>query len=226
MTDPKSTPLEEWVFLYLTHELRTPMNALLGFSQMLRDGAYGELNAKQQDRLDRVVRSAQVILRRLDLLLDFDRLHQGQLDLSRARVTLKELLDVALAAADYDNRGRRLQVALPEEMLDAALAVNLSWGGVAVREVILHAASEAMPDPTVWLQAEPCMQGTHLALGVRYNAPPMDTWQRGNLFTLNNRTGIGLPLALQLLSRMDGSIDYESEATRHVITLTLPLAEA
>jgi|GEM_PF-5294664 len=226
MTDPKSTPLEEWVFLYLTHELRTPMNALLGFSQMLRDGAYGELNPKQQDRLDRVVRSAQLVLRRLDLLLDFDRLHQGQLDLSRARVTLKELLEMALAAADYDNRGRRLQVTLPEKLLDAVLAVNLSWGGVAVREVILHAASEAMPDPTVWLQAEPCMQGAYLALDVRYNAPPMDAWQRGNLFTLNNRTGIGLPLALQLLSRMGGSIDYESEATRHVITLTLPLAEA
>jgi nitrogen-specific signal transduction histidine kinase len=44
------------------------------------------------------------------------------------------------------------------------------------------------------------------------------------MFTIHNRTGIGLPLATELLSRMRGRIDYESVATRHDILLMLPVA--
>lgn len=219
-------PLEEWVVAYLAHELRTPLNVTLGFSQMLRDGVYGPLNAKQQDRLDRVLRSTQLVLRRLDLLMDYDRLWRGELDLSStdAPITLEALLEEALAAADYDSRGRRLHVLPPQNPPDLPLAVSLAWAAVAVREVILHAASEARPDPTVWLEATASADGTRLALSVRYNAPPMDSWRQGNLFTIHNQTGIGLPLASELLARMNGSIEYDSAATRHTITLTLPLA--
>ncbi len=223
MNDANLEPLGDWVFTYLTYELRTPLNALLGFSQMLAEGVYGDVNARQKDRLERVVHSAQLLLRRLDLLLDYNRLLQGQLDLSDERITLDELLEEALASADYDSRGRPLQVVLPEAAPLVAIACNKLWAGVAVREVLLHAASEANPDPTIWLQAE-VQDGRELALRVRFNAAPMDAWQQGNLFTIHNRTGIGLPLALELLSRMYGRIEYESYTTRHEIMLMLPLA--
>lgn len=223
MSDANLEPLGEWVFTYLTHELRTPLNALLGFSQMLAEGVYGDVNARQKDRLDRVVHSAQLLLRRLDLLLDYHRLLQGQLDFSNEHITLDELLEEALASADYDSRGRPLQVVLPEYAPPVAIACSRLWAGVAVREVLLHAASEANPDPTVWLQAD-VVDGRVLVLKVRFNAAPMDAWQQGNLFTVHNRTGIGLPVALELLSRMYGHIEYESYMTRHEILVVLPLA--
>lgn len=220
------SPLEDWVFFYLTHEMRTPLNALLGFSQMMRDGAYGPLTEKQQDRLERMVYNAGLVLRRLDLLLDYNRVLQEQLHMKTEYTTLQAVLQEALAGAGYDNRGRNLQVAPPEEALETPLAVSYLWAAVAVREVLLHAASEARPDPTIWLTATSDEVEGMLRLRVRYHAPPMDHWAQGNLFTVHNRTGIGLPLALELLSRMHGGIEYDSHTTQHDITVRLPLAPA
>lgn len=226
MTNSEFAPLEDWLFSYLEHELRTPLNAMLNFSKMLHDGVYGPVNDKQRDRLERVLRNSQQVLRRLDLLLDFHRLYQNQLDLSEANVPLRAVLDEALAGSPFDNRGRQFQVEYNGSLAETELAVNLPWTGVALREVLVHAASEAMPDPTVWLETKTVKNGSRLVLEVRYNAPPMDTWQQGNLFTIHNQTGIGLPLALELLQRMGGGIEYDSISTRHIIAVILPVAHA
>jgi signal transduction histidine kinase len=162
-TDGKFAPLEDWLFSYLTHELRTPLNAMLGFSRMMQDGAYGDLNDQQQDRIERVVRSSETLIRRLDLLLDFHRLQSEQLDFYDTPVQLADLLKDALQASDYDSRGRPLQVVTTPPMPDVLLAVDRTWAGVALREVLLHAASEAMPDPAVHVMANVAADGTGIA---------------------------------------------------------------
>ncbi len=107
---------------------------------------------------------------------------------------------------------------------DVSLAANKLWAGVAGREVPVHAAGEAMPDLTLWLTAEVGDGETCPAVKVRFNAAPMNAGKQGNLFTAHNRTGMGLPLALELLSRMYGSIEYDRFAICPEITLMLPLA--
>lgn len=225
MDDPGSAPLQDWVFTYLSHELRTPLSAMLGFSQMLMDGVYGEVNEKQKDRLERVVRSSQMLLRRLDLLLDYQRLFRQDLDFARHVVSAYDLIQDSLAATGYDNRGRALQILLPDNAVDIFLQVNRLWAAVAVREVLLFAATEARPDPTVWVYVRPECDRRIGAILIRYHAPPMDTWRWDELFQLSQQGGIGLPLALELLSRMAGSISHESTTNQHEITLSLPLAE-
>ncbi|MBN2471941.1 MAG: hypothetical protein JXN59_14570 [Anaerolineae bacterium] len=225
MDEPGAAPLQDWVFSYLSHELRTPLSAMLGFSQMLLDGVYGEVNEKQKDRLERVVRSSQMLLRRLDLLLDYQRLFQQDLDFSRHVVSAHDLVQDSLAATSYDNRGRSLQIMLPDNAADVFLQVNRLWAAVAVREVLLYAATEARPDPTVWIYVRPEYDRRAGVILIRYHAPAMDAWRWEELFQINQQGGIGLPLALELLSRMAGSIEYESAATRHEITISLPLVD-
>ncbi len=225
MDDPGAAPLQDWVFTYLSHELRTPLSAMLGFSQMLLDGVYGDVNEKQKDRLERVVRSSQMLLRRLDLLLDYQRLFQHEAAFARHVVSAYDLIQDSLAATSYDNRGRALQMMLPDSAPGILLYINRLWAAVAVREILLFAATEARPDPTVrvTLKAE-CDQRIG-SIVIRYHAPPMDAWRWDELFKLSQQGGIGLPLAMELLSRMGGRIDYEGAGSRHDISLVFPLAD-
>ena len=223
MDRPESAPLQDWVFTYLSHELRTPLSAMLGFSQMLMDGVYGEVNDKQRDRLERVVRSSQILLRRLDLLLDYQRLFQQDLDFSRHVVSVYDLLQDSLAATSYDNRGRLLQIVLPDNASEVFLQINRLWAAVAVREVLLFAATEARPDPTVWIYVKPDTERHIAGVSIRYHAPAVDPARQKELFEIRNQGGIGLPLAMELFSRMGGSITYESVATQHEIVLSLSM---
>lgn len=225
MNKSESAPLQDWVFTYLSLELRTPLSAMLGFSQMLLDGVYGDVNEKQQDRLERVVRSSQLLLRRLDLLLDYQRLFQEDLDLSDHVVSVQELVHESLVATTYDNRGRALQIILPDNAERVRLKINRLWAAVALREVLLHAATEARPDPTVWIYVKEDCDQHRAAVSIRYHAPPVDEWRQSELFEFSNRAGIGLPLAYELVNRMMGKITYETSSTRHEIVVSLPLVD-
>lgn len=77
----------------LSHELRTPINAILGWTQLLRadpgrsDAAYG---------LEVVERNTQAQARMIEDLLDMSRIVAGQLRLDLQRVNLAEIIDAAI----------------------------------------------------------------------------------------------------------------------------------
>lgn len=54
----------------LGHELRTPLAAILGYQELLDDGIYGQLSARQKEPMERIQRSAEQILSLIDGLQD------------------------------------------------------------------------------------------------------------------------------------------------------------
>lgn len=64
-----STPELYWM---LSHELRTPVNAILGYAALLGDGIYGELTAEQQRAVTRIEDAAKHQLVLLNELMDRD----------------------------------------------------------------------------------------------------------------------------------------------------------
>lgn len=65
----------------LSHELRTPMNAILNYSAYVRDGYEGEVNPEQHHALNRVVDNSEHLLSLINDLLNFSKIEAGGLEL-------------------------------------------------------------------------------------------------------------------------------------------------
>lgn len=60
-----------------THELRSPLAAILGYQELLQDGAYGDLGSAAAEPIARVGRSAHHLLHLIDGLVELSRLRAG-----------------------------------------------------------------------------------------------------------------------------------------------------
>src|SRR5262249_5554090 len=76
----------------MSHELRTPLNAIIGYSELLLSQIYGELNAKQYDRVARVVSGGKHLLEMINGVLDLSRIEAGEMNLTLAPLSFDEVV--------------------------------------------------------------------------------------------------------------------------------------
>lgn len=102
----------------ISHELRTPMNSIIGFSETLLDGLYGELNERQASRMERIKRNAYALLTLIDDLLDLSRIDAGRLKLHLETVSLNTAVETAAQAVSDEAavKGLALTLALAEDL--------------------------------------------------------------------------------------------------------------
>lgn len=76
----------------LSHELRTPINVILGYIDLLTEGTFGPLTAGQLEPLQRIGRNAHELLTLISAMLDLSRLEAGQLPVAVQEVHVPALL--------------------------------------------------------------------------------------------------------------------------------------
>ena len=108
-------PDEVDYLMALRHEFRTPLNAVLGFSDVLLSGIDGEVNDSQREDLE-IIRASGIRLRiLLDSALDLSQLAGGELRLDADRADVRELLArVAVEAGQLWSNKRRAGCTLPD----------------------------------------------------------------------------------------------------------------
>ena len=76
----------------VSHDLRTPLNVILGYTDLLAEETFGPVNWEQRDTLARMRRTATGQLALIDDLLDLARIEQGKLACRMHRVHVGELV--------------------------------------------------------------------------------------------------------------------------------------
>ena len=76
----------------VSHELRTPLASVLGYTELLEDGAVGELSQRQLDLVSRIDRNGRRLLALIEDLLLNSRIESGQLHLARRPCDLVEVV--------------------------------------------------------------------------------------------------------------------------------------
>ncbi len=102
----------------VSHELRTPLAAIVGFVDLLREGAYGELSARQTGPVERIESSANHLRELVEQVLDLAKMAAGRLDVHRELIKLRPfVIDVAAEVEPLiTKKGLAFSIAVPSTL--------------------------------------------------------------------------------------------------------------
>src|SRR6185295_1384349 len=124
----------------MSHELRTPLNAVIGFSEVLGEGMFGELNAKQAEYVRDIMDSGRHLLALINDILDLSKVEAGRMELELSEFDLPAMLDTALTLVR--ERAHRRGIALMRKIDDHIGVVRADER--KVKQVLLNLLSNAI----------------------------------------------------------------------------------
>jgi signal transduction histidine kinase len=124
----------------MSHEFRTPLNAILGYTEILSDEIVGSVTPLQQDHLRRIRRSSDHLLGLIEELLRFARLDAGEEVVSTERViaadVVEETFDIVRAIAE--RKGLQLRSELPD------YPIALDADRLKLRQILVNMVTNAV----------------------------------------------------------------------------------
>ncbi len=204
----------------ISHELRTPMNAIMGFSELLASDKESPLGELQRRHVDEIRRGSGHLLELINELLDLSLAEQGKLTVSLEPVRLSPLVHDCIAFLYPLARKRGIVLAIWDS---AAFDRHVVADRLRLKQVLVNLISNAIKynrekgEVRVTCSADE----THVRIGVVDSGPGLSASQRARLFEAFERldarhteiegTGLGLALSRALVHSMAGSIEVESE---------------
>jgi signal transduction histidine kinase len=124
----------------MSHELRTPLNAIIGFSEVLKDGLFGELTAKQAEYIGDIHAAGHHLLALINDILDLSKVEAGRMELAVAKFDLPTTIDNALAFVR--ERASRQGIALNSQVDQRLNSFN--GDERRVKQILLNLLSNAV----------------------------------------------------------------------------------
>jgi two-component system, OmpR family, sensor kinase len=205
-----------------SHELRTPIFSLGGFTEMLRDEDLDE--DERREFLDEMAGQIERLQKLAVDLLDLSRLDTGSLALEIEPVDLTEVAQTV--AGEFTpvlkEHGGELELRLPETGVEAQC--DRERTAQIVRILLDNALRHTPPGTAVSVSAGRDVAGAALTVadegpGLPAGMPVFDRFVTGGS---SRGAGLGLAIARELAECMDGSLRTSDNGRGTSFTLTLP----
>lgn len=216
----------------MSHEFRTPLNAIIGFTEVLQDQIPGPLNEEQLEYLSDIHSAGQLLLRLINDVLDIAKVEAGHLDLfyetfSAAQI-IRDAITTLRPAAEKKGLWMRWNLApdlgliTADQMRLKQILYNLISNAVKFTETGGVTVSAAVEEGQLHLRV------SDTGIGIRPEDQERMFVEFSQLNSSNGKkyegTGLGLALSKRLVEAHTGRIWLESEfnegSTFHVL---LPL---
>lgn len=99
----------------MSHEFRTPLNHIIGFTELIVDKKLGELNDIQEEYLNDVLFSSKHLLALINDILDLSKVEAGKMELELSDVRLRDLLENSLNMVREKAFDHRIKLALESD---------------------------------------------------------------------------------------------------------------
>jgi len=206
----------------MSHEVRTPLNAILGYADLLLDEAFGPVAEDQREVLDRVRLSAHELLSLVLEILDLSRLESGRIPVDLKESSLSELLGQIERESEplRERSGVELEIRL-ESGLDR-IVTDPAKLKVAVKNLVSNAFKFTAAG-RITVTAQRVDHGVAIAVAdTGAGIPPrsfsliFEAFRQGDATLSRKHGGVGLGLYIVrlLVERLGGTVTVESEVGR------------
>ena len=202
----------------MSHELRSPLNAILGFAQLM-ESAEPPLAPPQRENLAQILKAGWHLLLLINDILDLAKVESGQVPMAREPVSLAEVLRECHSMMEPQAHLKDIRLTFPRE----AVPHFVQGDRTRIKQVLLNLLSNAVKYNRQGGQAEAACRATSrgtIRITIRDTGQGLAPDQVAQLFQPFNRmaqeagneegTGIGLVVAKRLVELMDGTLGVES----------------
>ena len=223
---------KSYFFSTVSHDIRTPLNAIIGFSQMLKEGFKSK--EEQNQAVDSILVSGKTLLKLINDVLDLSKLEAGRMSIdpepTKCQTLLTEIAESFRISAQKPELEFRAKIGdMPILMLDPQrlrqIAFNLMGNAVKFTKhgfIEVRASFTHMPG---FNHGTFCMEVEDSGCGIseedlkRIATPYV---QVGSKMARNGGTGLGLAISRQLATAMGGEMTLTStlgKGTTFIITI-------
>jgi signal transduction histidine kinase/CheY-like chemotaxis protein len=206
----------------ISHELKTPLTAVLGLSSLLKDQALGKLNERQSRYAQLIHRSGRHLIAIVNNILDLTRIETGQMEL------MPESLNLTAVCQQAYQLAQQLQAA--EEEVEAELLVGAAEGKTQFNLEIQPGLELLVADELRLRQ----MLANLLSNALKFTAADgeiglrVEAWEGWLAFTVWDQ-GIGIPadkqhLVFQKFQQLENPLTRQFKGTGLGLVLTQKLA--
>lgn len=212
-------------FLFnMSHDIRTPMNAIVGFSGLLEKSIHDE--KKSLDYIKKIRVSSDILLTIINQVLEMARIESGKITLSSESVNIREMVDAMNTV---------FESSLTKKSLEYQCSLNVVHDQILcdktkMEEIILNVVSNSIkytnPHGKITVSIDELdsedeknadykvvVEDNGIGMSQDYLPHIFEEFSREHTSTETRvaGTGLGLPIVKSLVDRMGGTIEVESE---------------
>lgn len=228
-------------FLFnMSHDIRTPMNAIVGFSGLLEKSIHDE--KKSLDYIKKIRVSSDILLTIINQVLEMARIESGKITLTSESVNIREMVEAMNTV---------FESSLTKKSLEYQCSLNVVHDQILcdktkMEEIILNVVSNSIkytnPHGKITVSIDELdsedeknadykvvVEDNGIGMSQDYLPHIFEEFSREHTSTETRvaGTGLGLPIVKSLVDRMGGTIEVESEegkGTRFIMKFSFPVS--
>ena len=217
----EATRLRSELLSKVSHDLRTPLGAILGYAELIELGTYGSVSKQQKEKLDLIIDSTKELSSLVNDLLDMSRIEGKGIKLDISPINLEKFVSEIRESLEFSAQKEdilltcKVDPALPEFIQNDSLRlsqvlVNLVDNAIKYTDKgnvnILFSKKDT---DQMMLQ----VQDTGIGIPVAEQEHIFESFRQGNYGEPTARKGVGLGLSIvkELVALMGGEINVKSQ---------------
>jgi signal transduction histidine kinase len=201
----------------VSYELRTPLNVIIGFAELLANQYFGQLNQRQMDYSQGILDSARALAALIEDILDLSTIEAGYLTLDVQIVEVRDLLSSLHTLAHERARERNVGFRLDCPQDIGTIKVDPRRLKQAMFNLLSNAFKFTQAGGEVTLAARRMDGGVALSVSDTGKGVPaadlsriFDKFERGAVPTRGGGVGLGLALVKSIIELHGGHVELDS----------------
>jgi two-component system, NarL family, sensor histidine kinase BarA len=217
----KANTVKDEFLANISHEFRTPLNAILGFAQLLREKPGILKEDKAQKYAENIITSGNRLLNMINDLLDLAKTQAGKMKLHIEQTSLPQLCRAAAASFALLTRKKRIKVKLQADENIPLLVTDAGKVQQILYNFLSNAVKFTQPRGRIEVRAKMLdermvrisVADTGCGIAEADKAKIFEKFRQldGSLTRESPGSGLGLAISRELAAMLAGSIGLESE---------------